>query len=167
MPFMRVKIWTFALLFGIGIVIAFPVSSAWAQGAEGSVASRPVVIDDIKLTAQRVALSQLTGERPFILRESSWGGQLKPGEAKLVQIQLFKRNEYQFWFAVANRKAGLNLNVYNANGEMMETDATTYDTSNVISLLVHPEETGVYYVRLSLQTTIEDPQRWSLIYAYR
>lgn len=164
---MRVKFRTFALLTGIGIVIAFSISPASAQGVEESGASVPAVIDDIKLTAQRAALSQLTGERPFILRESSWGGKLKPGEAKLVQIQLFKRNEYQFWFAVANRKAGLNLNVYNANGEVMETDATTYDTSNVVSLLVRPEETGVYYVRLSLQTTIEDPQRWSLIYAYR
>jgi hypothetical protein len=161
---MRVNCLILAALTGIGF---FASPFAMAQGAGESDAAVPEVIDDIKLTAQQAALSQLTGEHPFILRETGWGGELTPGEAKLIQMQLFKRNEYQFWFAVANRKAGLNLNVYNASGEIMEADSIVYDTSNVVSLIVRPEETGVYYVRLSLQTTIDDPQRWSVIYAYR
>lgn len=125
------------------------------------------VLDDIKLAAQHAALPFLSGENPFVLRESSWSGTLDPGKARLIQVQLFLRNEYHFWFAVPDRKAGLNLNIYDGKGEMLKTENLTYDNSNVVSLIVRPEETGIYYLRVSLQTSIETPQKWSVIYAYR
>ncbi len=142
-----------------------PVS---AQDAEKS--GSPVVveeIDPIKLAAQRAALSDLTGETPFILRESGWSGTIKPGEARLVQMQFFRRNEYQFWLAMGNRKAELNLNVYDGEGQKVDSDVIVYDETNVASTRVRPELTGVYYVRISLKTTIDEPQKWSMIYAYR
>ena len=126
-----------------------------------------VVLDDVKLTAQRSALTYLKGDNPFVLRESSWSGTVDPGKARLIQLQLFKRNEYHFWFAVPDQKAGLNLNVYDGKGEVVKTENISYDTSNVVSLIVRPAETGVYYLRISLQTTIATPQKWSVIYAYR
>ena len=125
------------------------------------------VLDDVKLTAQRAALAYLKGENPFILRESSWSGVVDPGKARLIQVQLFKRNDYHFWFAVPDRKAGLNLNIYNGKGDVIKTENLAYDVPNVVSLIVRPEETGVYYLRISLQTTIATPQKWSVIYAYR
>ncbi|MEC5127825.1 hypothetical protein VSU19_13755 [Verrucomicrobiales bacterium BCK34] len=124
-------------------------------------------IDPIKLAAQRAALGDLTGEKPFILRESGWKGTINPGEARLVQIQLFRRNEYQFWLAMGDRKSELNLNIYDGEGQKVESEEITYDETNVVSNRVKPALTGVYYVRISLKTTIEDPQEWSMIYAYR
>ncbi len=131
------------------------------------VAEESPVLDDIKLAAQHAALPFLSGENPFVLRESSWSGTLDPGKARLIQIQLFLRNEYHFWFSVPDRNAGLNLNIYNGKGEMVKGENLTYDDSNVVSLIVRPEETGIYFLRISLQTSIETPQKWSVIYAYR
>ena len=135
--------------------------------AAESVEASKVILDDVKLTAQQAALAHLKGENPFILRESSWSGMVDPGKARLIQVQLFKRNEYHFWFAVPDTKAGLNLNIYNGKGDVVKTENIAYDTPNVVSLIVRPEETGVYYLRISLQTTIAIPQKWSVIYAYR
>ncbi len=126
-----------------------------------------VILDDIKLAAQQTALPFLKGENPFILRESSWSGTLEPGKARLIQVQLFRRNEYHFWFNVPDRRAGLNLNIYDANGEIVDAENVKYESSNIVSLVVRPGVTGIYYLRVSLQTTIETPQRWSVIYAYR
>ncbi len=164
MTFRVLSLGILALSFGWGsasVVVAQDVKPAPEKAAEVP------VLDDIKLTAQHAALPFLSGENPFVLRESSWSGSLDPGKARLIQVQLFLRNEYHFWFAVPDRKAGLNLNVYNGAGEMVKTENLTYDGTNVVSLIVRPEETGIYYLRISLQTSIETPQKWSVIYAYR
>ncbi|MDF1738126.1 MAG: hypothetical protein P1U86_03115 [Verrucomicrobiales bacterium] len=159
------------LLFLKRLFPSILVASAFLSvSAQDSKEEAPVVlekIDPIKLAAQRAALGDLTGEKPFILRESGWKGTINPGEARLVQIQLFRRNEYQFWLAMGDRKAELNLNIYDGEGQKVESEEITYDESNVVSTRVKPALTGVYYVRISLKTTIEDPQEWSMIYAYR
>ncbi len=149
--------------------ILAPLKPSTAQDAKllQVAAAEVPVLDDIKLLAQQAALPYLGGENPFVLRESSWSGMLDPGKARLIQVQLFLRNEYHFWFAVPDRKAGLNLNVYNGAGEMVKTENLTYGDPNVVSLIVRPEETGIYYLRISLQTTATAPQKWSVIYAYR
>lgn len=124
-------------------------------------------LDEIKLIAERAALPHLSGENPFILRESSWSGEVEPGKVKLLQVHLFKRNDYHFWLAVPDRRAALNLNLYNGKGDLVEARTLTYEDRNVVSLIASPTETGIYYLRLSLQNTVEQPQPWAVIYAYR
>ncbi|MCB1203563.1 MAG: hypothetical protein KDN18_04830 [Verrucomicrobiae bacterium] len=124
-------------------------------------------LDDLKLLVQQSALPYLTGSKPFVLREASWSGEIEPGKARLIQVQLFKRNDYHFWLAVPDRKSSLNLNLYNGKGELVEAKSVRYETSNVTSLVASPEETGLYYLRLSMQSSVEEPQRWAVIYAYR
>jgi hypothetical protein len=127
----------------------------------------PPVFEELKLIAQRAAIPQLSGERPFILRETTWSGQVEPGKARLIQVQLFKRNDYHFWFVVPDRKAGLNLNLYNGKGELVEGTNLKFETPNLVGLTATAGETGVYYLRISMQTTVETPQPWTVIYAYR
>ena len=155
----------------VALVSGLSLAPLAAQEAEGAAKAAAEVeappIDDVKLIAQRAALSALSGKKPFILRESAWSGVIDPGKARLIQIQLFKRNDYQFWLAVPDRNAGVDVNVYDGKGQLVETENITYDVPNVASLIVTPRDTGVYYLRISLQTTITTPQKWSVIYAYR
>jgi len=127
----------------------------------------PPVHEELKRIAEQVALPELSGDHPFILRESNWSGQVEPGKARLIQVQLFKRNEYSFWFVVPDRKAGLNLSLYNGKGELVEGTNRKYETPNIVSLMTSAGETGIYYLRISMQTTAERPQPWTVIYAYR
>lgn len=121
----------------------------------------------IKLLAQEAALPSLRGEEKFILRESWWSGNLEPGKAKLIQVQLFRRNAYQFWIAVPNRKAEPLINVYDSEGNLVSSEAISFDSDNLVSTVIEPEETGVYYLRVSLKTSIDAAQDWAVIYAYR
>ncbi len=124
-------------------------------------------LDELKLFAQQAAIPHLGGGNPFILRESTWSGEVEPGKARLIQVQLFKRNDYHFWVAMPDRKAAVNLNLYNGKGELLEAKTLRYETPNLASLIATPSETGIYYLRLSLPTTAEENQPWTVIYAYR
>ncbi len=173
---MRVKPLRFAAFVVPGIVVLSLLSASLhaqrpdaevSPPAEKSAGQVQPVIDEVKLIAQRAAMASLTGERPFILRESSWSGMIDPGKARLIQLQLFKRNEYHFWMAVPDRGAAVNVHIYDGNGEIVEGENIRYDVGNVAGLIVRPSESGVYYLRISLQTTVTTPQEWSVIYAYR
>ena len=145
-------------------------ASLRAQEA-GSADAEPVSVapslDELKLIAQQAAIPHLGGGNPFILRESSWNGSVEPGKARLIQVQLFKRNDYHFWIAMPDRKAAVNLNLYNGKGELLEAKTLRYESPNIASLIASPAETGVYYLRVSLQTSVEKAQPWTVIYAYR
>jgi len=143
------------------LVVGLGLSLCMAQDSDSS------RLNDVKLLAQRSALASLSGENPFILRESWWSGTLDPGKAKLIQVQLFQRNEYQFWLAVPEREAKLNLNLYDGKGELVETEEVTGEETRVLSMIVRPPASGVYYVRVSLQTNVTSPQDWAVIYAYK
>lgn len=138
-----------------------------AQDDSAAISQRPEPLNDIKIMAQRAALPSLKGEDRFILRESWWSGNIAPGKAKLIQVQLFRRNSYQFWLAVPNPEAELNLNLYNSEGNIVPVETREIDGTNVLSITVQPELTGVYYVRVSLKTNIRQNQDWAVIYAYR
>tara|TARA_R110000850_G_scaffold19988_9_gene59830 strand:+ start:4707 stop:5201 length:495 start_codon:yes stop_codon:yes gene_type:complete len=125
------------------------------------------VINDIKVLAQKAALPTLAGDEKFVLRESWWGGSIDPGKAKLHQVQLFKRNSYKFWLAVPDTRAELNLNIYNSEGQIVPTETANVDGTNIVSTVVSPELTGIYFVRISLKTTIDVEQDYAVIYAYR
>ncbi|HRQ89816.1 MAG TPA: hypothetical protein PLA50_13535 [Bacteroidia bacterium] len=157
-----VRRWLAAVLMAMGATYA----SAQAPAAPGETEEAPKV-DEARVIAQRAALPMLGGDRPFILRESSWSGEIAPGTAKLIQLQLFKRNDYHFWLAVPDRRAETGLGLYNAKGEAVSSELRRHDGGNVVSLSASPEETGIYYLRISMGTATEEPQRWVVIYAYR
>ncbi len=148
---------------------AFPFRSVGSEsGAAGVVIEGPPVLDEVRLIAQRAALPFLRGENPFILRESAWSGEIGPGEVRLVQVQLFRRNDYHFWLAVPDRAAIVGLHLYDGKGNLLETVAHRYGTPNLASLEATPAVTGVYYLRVFLAEKSPDSrQRWTLIYGYR
>lgn len=160
MRFMRVRDLP-GILFA-AVLFAIPLSSVSAQEGEYF-----QVLDDIKLLAQKTALPELSGEDPIILREAWWSGSIEPGDAMLVQVQLFRRNVYRFWLAVPNETAGLTMNLYDGDGEIVKAETISYDTPNLVSTVVEADSTGIFYLRISLKETVDQPQDWALIYGYR
>ncbi|MDF1815346.1 MAG: T9SS type A sorting domain-containing protein [Verrucomicrobiales bacterium] len=143
------------------LVLIFSALLAVTNGRAGE-------INHARFVAQQAALPALEGPDAFTLRESWLKGTLSPGEAKLVPQQLFKRNSYQFWFAVPDSDAEVLLNIYDGLGRLMETDTVKVPgKSNVISIVVTPKSTGIYYLRLSVSKETEKAQEWALIYAYK
>lgn len=163
----RSRISVFFVVAGLLQLSALPHAQEKPTGLPSEVIEVAPELDDLKLLVQQAALPHLGGGKPFILREASWSGEIEPGKARLIQVQLFKRNDYHFWLAVPDRKSLLGLNLYNGNGELVEAKNLNYESPNVVSLIASPEETGLYYLRLSMQSSPVDSQRWMVIYAYR
>lgn len=123
-------------------------------------------VNDGKSFAIEKAIPKLEIEyNPFILRESSWDGELKKGEVKIIQHQLYKRNEYWFWMGAALLDATVNIHIYDSAGNL--TDAESFQSDNVAGVRVVPEKTGTYYLRIAVESSPMDETQWSVIYAYR
>ena len=97
---------------GIGFLIAVVLSA----GTGLSLFSQAELLSDSKLLAQNAAIKELSGDDPFVLRQNSWKGIIEPGQAELIQIQLFNRNDYRFWFAVPDRDAEVSVHLYDGKG---------------------------------------------------
>lgn len=150
------------------LVPSLPVLGQEESQAENSESSASALaIHDAKFMAKKAALPALSGKNPFVLREAWWTGTLHPGGSKLIQQQLFKRNEYQFWLALPNRSARADIHVYDGEGKLVETEEVRHEGINVVSTVVRPPATGLYYVRLSLTSHSEGGEEWAVIYAYR
>ncbi len=148
---------------GIGFLIAVVLSA----GTGLSLFSQAELLSDSKLLAQKAAIKELSGDDPFVLRQNWWKGIIEPGQAKLIQIQLFKRNDYRFWFAVPGRDAEVRIHLYDGKGNLLETDRVEYPTKNVAGTMISAESTGLYFVRIYLSKAVKTPQEWALIYGYR
>jgi len=121
-----------------------------------------------KLLAQRVAISSLKSTEGLILREDWMKGNLQPGESKLIPQQLFKNNQYQFWFAVSGIDDEVQLNIYDGDGKLMKAETVRFiPRKNILSIRVVPESTGMYYLRIALTGASKSARDWALIYAYK
>lgn len=123
-------------------------------------------VHDGKSFAIEAALPQLElKDNPFVLREAWWNGELKPGETKIVQHQLFKRNEYWFWLGSSIQESKVSVHIYDAEGKL--ADAEAWQDKNVAGVRVVPKNSGVFYIRVAVDEAAEAPVEWAVIYAYR
>ena len=102
---------------------------------------------------------------PFVLREAWWNGELGSGETKILQHQLFKRNEYWFWLGCSDQSSEVNIHIYDSQGNL--ADAESWQKENVAGVRVVPEVTGNFYIRVSIADASDPPAEWAVIYAYR
>ena len=97
--------------------------------------------------------------------EAWWNGELKAGETKIVQHQLFKRNEYWFWLGSSIQNSKVSIHVYDAEGKLADVEA--WAKNNVAGVRLVPANSGTYYIRVAIEESAEQPVEWAVIYAYR
>lgn len=123
-------------------------------------------VHDGKSFAIEAALEKLElSENPFVLREEWWDGKLVPGDTKILQHQLFKRNEYWFWVGCSIEDATVSVHLYDSNGTLV--DAESFQKGNVSGARIIPKTTGSYYIRVAVEKSTVSPAEWAVIYAYR
>jgi hypothetical protein len=120
------------------------------------------------IDARKTALAVLLADDPFVIQDTSWNGTLSPGNAKLIPQQLLKKHTYLFWFAISDPGVGSFLNLYDGEGRLMKTNTVRYpDRENGVGMIVTPETTGAYYLRLALAPGAKSDQEWAVIYAHK
>jgi hypothetical protein len=144
------------------VAIVLSVAVAACLAATGVYA----FVHDGKSFAIEAALPNLElSDDPFVLREAWWNGELKPGETKIVQHQLFKRNEYWFWLGSSILESKVSIHIYDSEGKL--ADAEAWAEKNVAGVRVVPVNSGVYYIRVAIEEAAEEPVEWAVIYGYR
>lgn len=104
-------------------------------------------------------------ENPFSLREAWWNGELEPGETKIIQHQLFKRNEYWFWLGASVPGSKVNIHCYDSDGRL--ADAESWQDRHVAAARIVPKKTGVHYIRIAIEEAPAKPVPWAVVYGYR
>lgn len=66
----------------LGLLAVFVCLAGGLRAQEAVVAETAERLDEAKLLAQQAALPSLRGGNPFILRESTWSGEIESGKAR-------------------------------------------------------------------------------------
>jgi hypothetical protein len=99
----------------------------------------------------------------FKLRDSDFTGTLKPGEAAVVQVNLYAGNQYWFSVATADPATMVSINLYDETGKLLKADPFT--NLNRAASGFSPDSSGPYYVRVVNIGT--SPATFCLIYSYK
>jgi hypothetical protein len=106
---------------------------------------------DTEVKARKTALD-LAGaftNDGFKIRDGHWSGSIKPNEPALIAVNLYAGNQY--WFAAAadedNKK--VNVKIYDESGNQVA--AENYDAGEKAAAGFSPENSGQYFIRVSLQ----------------
>jgi hypothetical protein len=122
------------------------------------------VVDEAKSKALEAATPYV--EMGYELREDSWGGQLKSGESKVVQHQLFRGNEYWFWGGTSTVECDVSIEIFDSVGTVVSLE--TFSADGKAGARVLPAKTGSYLIQVTVEAKggIGKPD-WALIYGYR
>jgi hypothetical protein len=105
---------------------------------------------DSEVNARKTALD-LAGaftNDGFKIRDGHWSGSLKPNEPALIAVNLYAGNQY--WFAAAADKEGkkVGVKIYDESGN--QVTAENYDEGERAAAGFSPENSGQYFVSVSL-----------------
>lgn len=154
----RIALKSIALSVSLAMAVVLGLGARWALA----------FVHDGKSAAIEGALPQLDlEENPYLLRESWWHDSFqKKGDVKLIQHQLFKRNDYWFWAGLSEYDAKVSIHIYDSAGELADNE--DWQKDNVAGVRILPEASGNYYIRIELlENPTGEPIDWAVIYAFR
>jgi hypothetical protein len=120
---------------------------------------------DAQVAARKTAL-ELAGafsNAGFKIRDGHWSADIRPGEARILQVNLFAGNQY--WFSVGATQSArkMKVTVFDEKGKMVESQA--YAEGPTAAAGFEPDASGPYYVRIE---EIEgEPATFCLLYSYQ
>ena len=100
----------------------------------------------------------------FKLRDGHWSGPIKPGESKLVQVNLYAGNEYYFAVAGTGTAKKMTLSAYDETGAAIEIE-DPFQEGATAAIGFSPVASGPYYVKVE---QIEgEPTAYCLVCSYK
>lgn len=83
----------------------------------------------------------------FKLRDGHWAGAIKPGEVKIVQVNLYAGNEYYFSVAGAEKAKKMTLTAYDETGVEIQIE-DPYQQGAAAAIGFSPDFSGPYYIKV-------------------
>ncbi len=137
------------------ILIGFALAGFTIQAAE----------TDEQVAARNAAL-ELAGafsNAGFKIRDGHWSADIRSGEARILQVNLFAGNQYWFSVGATQNARKMKVTVFDENGKMVESQS--YANGPMAAAGFAPSASGPYYVRVE---EIEgEPTTFCLLYSYQ
>ncbi|MGI8602998.1 MAG: hypothetical protein ACR2OZ_08360 [Verrucomicrobiales bacterium] len=121
------------------------------------------IIDDAHSMAMDMAAPFV--EKGFKVRQDYWKGEVVSAEARRINAQLFKGNEYWFWLGCDADECELTLKVLDQQGRPVESETKT--AKNAVGVRMLPPKTGTYVFVFTVKVAGREPASWALAYGYR
>jgi hypothetical protein len=105
---------------------------------------------DTEVKARKTAL-EIAGaftNEGFKIRDGYWSGSVKPNEPALIAVNLYAGNQYWFSAAAADEGKKVGVKIYDESGN--EVAAENYDAGEKAAAGFSPENSGQYFVSVSL-----------------
>lgn len=121
--------------------------------------------DDDRVAARRIALD-LAGawsNDGFKLRDGHWSGTFKPGEAKLVQVNLYAGNQYWFTLGTTEKAKKVAVSIFDENGKPLVFER--HDDGARAAAGFAPTSSGPYIVKV--EELDGQPTAFALVYSYK
>lgn len=129
-------------------------------------AALAVTATDDEVSARKDAL-ELAGaftNEGFKLRDGHWSGPIKPGEPKLIQVNLYAGNEYYFAVAATDKAKKMAITAYDETGVAMEIEEP-YQEGYTAAIGFSPLASGPYYVKI--EELEGEPTAFCLVCSYK
>ncbi len=113
-----------------------------------AVSAAPKVPDDEVFARKNVLeLAGAFANEGFKLRDGHWSGPIKPGEGKVVQVNLYAGNEYYFAVSGTEKAKKMAVTAYDESGTALQIQ-DPYQEGFTAAIGFSPIASGPYYVKV-------------------
>ena len=119
--------------------------------------------DQVDARKRALLLAGAFSNDGFKIRDGHWVGDIKVGEARVVQVNLYAGNEYWFSAAATDPAKKLAVNIYDETGAPIKTEP--YQDASTAAAGFAPEASGTYFVKV--EELEGDPAAFCLLYSYK
>jgi len=122
--------------------------------------------DEVSARKGALELAGAYANDGFKLRDGHWSGPIKPGEGRIVQVNLYAGNEYYFSVAATGKAKKMALSLYDETGAAIPLDDPYQGESDPTAAIgFSPEASGSYYVKV--QEVEGDATAFCLLCSYK
>ena len=141
------------------LVISLLCAALAASTSEGAAPSN----QDVESRKTAMALAGAFSNDGFKLRDGYWNGEIAPGKARVIQVNLYAGNEYWFSAGATKDVKKLSVAIYDETGEVV--DFEPYSDGSSAAAGFSPSISGPYFVRVEQMEG--EPGTFCLLYSYK
>ena len=129
------------------------ISTAWPAPSD----------DEVEARNRALTLAGAFSNDGFKIRDGHWVGTIKPGESRLIQVNLYAGNEYWFSVAATDPAKKLVVKVYDETGQPLPSEP--YQEGYTAAAGFSPDASGAYFIKV--EQLEGDPSAFCLLYSYK
>ena len=139
------------LIFSCALAMA--MQGAWAIPNDNEVEARK----------RALLLAGAFSNDGFKIRDGNWVGEIRPGQARIIQVNLYAGNEYWFSAAATDPAKKIVVSVYDEEGAPVK--AEPYQDAATAAAGFAPETSGTYFIKI--EELEGEPAAFCLLYSYK